>query len=102
MRIIIETEPAALQPRVSYESAGEPVREAARDAAEDAQEAALDGGQPADELLAAFGAAADASSQQLRTDNPRDGVRRSGEDAGGAPPWLVAVIEGGESRRRTQ
>jgi hypothetical protein len=99
MRIIIETE-AAGRPDVSFHVQAEPAAERARKIDESALEAASDGGQPAQELLSALGAV-DASGDTARTDRARDGARRAGEDAGSAPPWLVAVIEGGESGRRT-
>jgi hypothetical protein len=61
---------------------------------------ATDGGEPAAELLTSLGMIDAASG------DPPPGVqlqvRRDGVDAGGAPSWLTAVIEGGASRRRPQ
>jgi len=100
MRIIIETEGAAAQSDVSFHLQAEQAGRA-REAGESGVESATDGGQPAQELLSALGAAA-ASGNEAQSDGPRDGARRAGEDAGAAPPWLVAVIEGGASVRPTQ
>jgi hypothetical protein len=100
MRIIIETEPAAAQPRVLYESAEERTSAPAGDAGEIVQDEAIDGGEPAAELLNSLGMA-DAATGEPSPD-VQSHVRRAGVDAGGAPSWLTAVIEGGASRRRPQ
>ena len=98
MRIIIETEAAATQPHVSFESVAALTPAPASDPGATVQEEAIDGGQPAAELLTSLGMADAATGEPPPGGHSRP--RRAGVDAGGAPSWLTAVIEGGASRRR--
>ena len=93
MRIIIETEAGAAQPRVSY-SGGDPEAAVASAPHEPPLEEAIDGGPPAEELLTSLGL----TSAARETPSSR-GSQRAGADAGAAPSWLMAVIEGSEIRR---
>jgi hypothetical protein len=95
MRIIIETEATAAQPRVSYGDA-DPVGAVPSARDEALPEEAIDGGPPAEELLTSLGLAG-AAREPLSSGESQ--VQRTGMDAGSAPSWLTAVIEGGEIRR---
>ena len=94
MRIIIETDAAAALPRVSYGGADPDA--AVASAPDEPPPEAIDGGPPAEELLTSLGlgdaARETPSGRELQ-------AQRAGLDAGSAPSWLTAVIEGGEIRR---
>jgi hypothetical protein len=95
MRIIIETEAAAALPRVSYGGA-DPDAAVASAPDEPPPEEAIDGGPPAEELLISLGLAGAARETPSGRESQ---AQRAGLDAGAAPSWLKAVIEGGEIRR---
>ena len=91
MRIIIETDDRS-NPQLE-------LRSPAGSTADVSQPEATDGGPPSAELLNALSP----EEPQVQEPEPRGASRKSastsGEDGGGAPSWLTAIIEGGEVRR---